>query len=708
VLFVDLPVGVTAWTPSLEDGLARGAEHVWFVRGVYAGGGEDATEWSQARFFRVAGEMTAPGSGMLSRNSRESSGTGTGTGTGTGGTKAEGGRCVMAKRVGETKTKDVSTAMAAIRGEMPDATGETYGVVGTSNSPDGAGLGAVNTAGGPDLVLDGVEDGQTDLDIYQWGVDRPSASAETFAIGNTGGGGMTLNVDGAEVVTTLTDQDTLAGLSCFPWNLTKWNGSQWVCSADWDTLNDLSCASGEIAKWSGSDWVCGLDVDTNTTYTAGAGMQLVGTEFRSMGAGYSKVVVVAASGGDFTTIQAAIDSITTASGSNPYLVWIAPGTYTETVTMKPYVHLQGAGQEVTTIVSFSNSPSWPLVNGTVVLSSDTSLRDLTVRNDGNGFANVAAVLGMAGTSRAVVTNVTATAQSSGVSNFAVVIEGSDTVVTLVDVTALGTDAGSNNYGLRIYEGATVSLIGGSFVGRGGSGAKGIWIDGLGSILDATNVTVVGEGGSSLNRALRNGDGAAVTVTGGIFVARGGVGPIGILNEANGTSFDGTNVTAIAEDGVNSTHGLRNQDGPVTTLRGGSFVARTGVDARGIMNSIDGTLVATGVTAVGEGGTNTNIGLYGGIGSSTTLRGGSFSAVGGANAYGIYLGFGITVLEAVFVTAAGEGGSTESFGLLQITGPVLLGASQVKGGVNLGDVSTVTCYHVFNEDFMNYNCVPVSR
>ena len=101
---------------------------------------------------------------------------------------------------------------------------------------------------------------------------------------------------------------------------------------------------------------------------------------------YSHVIVVAKSGGDYTTLASALGSITDNSATSTYLIWVAPGIYSESnVTMKPYVDIQGAGEDVTKITTVG-SPAGQMI-ATLNGASNAELRYLTVENIGhNAFA----------------------------------------------------------------------------------------------------------------------------------------------------------------------------------------------------------------------------------------------------------------------------------------------------------------------------------
>lgn len=88
-----------------------------------------------------------------------------------------------------------------------------------------------------------------------------------------------------------------------------------------------------------------------------------------------RVLVVSPSGGHFASVQAALDSITDAGSSKRYLIQVAPGVYSEQVTMKPFVDIAGSGQGLTILQGFGNA--------TVVGASNAELRDLTVENLGS-------------------------------------------------------------------------------------------------------------------------------------------------------------------------------------------------------------------------------------------------------------------------------------------------------------------------------------
>jgi hypothetical protein len=441
-----------------------------------------------------------------------------------------------------------------------------------------------------------------------------------------------------------------------------------------------------------------------------------GLHASELGTHYQNVVVVAKSGGDYSSVQAAIDSVSGAGADNPYLVWVAPGVYSETVTMKPFVHLQGAGQEVTVITStVSGSDVWPPDQATLLLASDTSLRDLTVGNSGVGDNN-AALLATAGMTRTLAADVTARAVGSGTNNLAIFLSGSGTGVKLQQVTAWAENGSNANAGLTNFDFSAAVLYGGNYTARGGTNAWGIF-NALTVTMKAENVTALGENGSNLNSGMRNwnhatvvlyggdftgrggnqtgGTGAAhystltaygvtalaengsgdvgnyamgafdnstVTLSSGVFTARGGINNYALSNELTVT-MKADNVTALAENGSGENYGFWNVNNATAVIHGASFTGRGGTGAYGVNNQGAGTtLEAENVSALGEDGSSSNSGLSNQDSATATLRSGSFTGRGGANTYGIYNAGSGTTLEAESVTALGEDGSSVNYGL----------------------------------------------
>ena len=216
VLYSRVPGGATAWQPRLADGLDPGGSYVWFVRSVFREEADEVIEagdWSAARFFSVpAMPSSMEVEAALDVLRRWHAATGNGSLTLSAAADPVAASVAVPAAATDSESgvidlKSVPTATAAIKGSTPDATGETYGVVGISNSLDGAGVAAANTAGGPDLVLDGSEDLLVDAELSQSGIDRSWGTPQTFDISNSGGGGMMLRVDGIDVTTTESELD---------------------------------------------------------------------------------------------------------------------------------------------------------------------------------------------------------------------------------------------------------------------------------------------------------------------------------------------------------------------------------------------------------------------------------------------------------------------------------------------------------------------
>jgi len=258
--------------------------------------------------------------------------------------------------------------------------------------------------------------------------------------------------------------------------------------------------------------------------------------------------------------------------------------------------------------------------------SDTSLRDLTLENSGVGSRNVA-LLAEVGVTRAIATDVTALAQGTGTFNYSIILTGSGTDVTFQQVISLGENA-SANYGLYNYNGAAVTLLGGSYTGRGGTNAFGIFNGVSGANLTAESLTVLGENGASNNYGLYNYNGAAAVLHGGSYSGRGGISASGIYNSVSGTTLEAFDVTALGENGSDSNSGLWSWQESTTTLHGGSYSARGGINAYGIYLQNSGTtFYAEFVRAIGD-----DYGLLEGVGATaivtqSVLEGTSYSVYG---------------------------------------------------------------------------------
>jgi len=174
---------------------------------------------------------------------------------------------------------------------------------------------------------------------------------------------------------------------------------------------------------------------------------------------YQNVVIVAKSGGDFTSIQAALDSISDASDSNHYLVWVAPGVYTERVTMKPYVDIEGAG-ELATKITFTGSTSGS--TGTVVGANNAELRFLTVENTG-GARYATAIYNNNASPR--LTHVTASAsggdENRGVDNHSSAPTMTDMVISVKGVNSINVGVANSVSSPATIRGSTISASGGS-------------------------------------------------------------------------------------------------------------------------------------------------------------------------------------------------------------------------------------------------------
>lgn len=118
--------------------------------------------------------------------------------------------------------------------------------------------------------------------------------------------------------------------------------------------------AAELAAWTGNDMADPTDKASNIPLSWLAkwqGWPLQAAVLALKGLINPQLVTVGATGSQFTSIQAAINSITDAGSTKPYCILVGPGDYNEQITMKDYVHLFGYGQneEGATVVRINHT-----------------------------------------------------------------------------------------------------------------------------------------------------------------------------------------------------------------------------------------------------------------------------------------------------------------------------------------------------------------
>jgi len=194
------------------------------------------------------------------------------------------------------------------------------------------------------------------------------------------------------------------------------------------------------------------------------------------------VITVSAENGDFTSPVEAIESITDATDTNPYLIIIGPGVYdlgSTNLVMKEWVSIQGSGQEATKITGAVITGLRATVEG----KNNTTLTDLTIENTGGGTESIAirnnnaspriervtaiasggvefnigiynhgAFSPMITTFSPTITNVTASASGAAIHNVGVLIV-SHSSPTMINVIASGS-GGTYNWGVNSTDNAS--------------------------------------------------------------------------------------------------------------------------------------------------------------------------------------------------------------------------------------------------------------
>ena len=194
------------------------------------------------------------------------------------------------------------------------------------------------------------------------------------------------------------------------------------------------------------------------------------------------VVTVAKGKGQFSDPVAAVNSISDASASNPYLVVIGPGVYTltQTLAMKEYVDIAGSGENVTKLQGAISTGSLDASSAIISGANNAALSSLTAENTGGSTHSIA--LFNSGASP-IVKDVTATASGGSSINYGVYNYYSFPKIRRSTMDGIG--GGLRTYGTSTATLSQSTIIGGAETVSGGTNTCVACDDGSGGELNGT-------------------------------------------------------------------------------------------------------------------------------------------------------------------------------------------------------------------------------
>jgi pectin methylesterase-like acyl-CoA thioesterase len=240
------------------------------------------------------------------------------------------------------------------------------------------------------------------------------------------------------------------------------------------------------------------------------------------------VIWVAKSGGQFTSLSAALASITNNGAKQRYVIRVAPGNYTETaaVALKNYVDVEGSGQGVTTISCACGSDTSPVTDGSSAVLQVTgpgvhvSVRGVTVNNTGSSRSFSAGIwTGSTAPGDVRLDDVTATA-TGATNNRAISNTSSSPTMTNVTATAAG---GTVNNGI-INISSVPTITNETVTAAGGTVNNGI--NNISSVPTITNATVTATATGATNYGVYNFS-SSPTITNVTAAATAGTGNYGV-------------------------------------------------------------------------------------------------------------------------------------------------------------------------------------